>query len=155
MDRSVKKSQPLAYVAWKKGGSYSGVPVERVTRVIIEAGAQYVGLNLPKPWREIAKKRRKRKKRGRGQRVCAPCAQRTFLSLLSLLRNRPPLFPFLSFFSIKIKRRFFLLSIFGEEWGAIFIHPCPHPKKEEREKNCNFRVYRIRKKRLLEVWFRI
>lgn len=154
MDRSVKKSQPLAYVAWKKGGSYSGVPVERVTRVIIEAGAQYVGLNLPKPWREIAKKRRKRK-RGEGAACVRPLRTKNF-PFAPLAPSKPTTpSPFLSFFSIKIKRRFFLLSIFGEEWGAIFIHPCPHPKKEEREKNCNFRVYRIRKKRLLEVWFRI
>ena len=31
------------------------MPVERMTRVTSEVGAQYVGLNLPKPWQEIAK----------------------------------------------------------------------------------------------------
>lgn len=50
----LKKSNPCLR-SFEKDGSYTEVPVERMTRVTSEVGAQYVGLNLPKPWQEIAK----------------------------------------------------------------------------------------------------
>lgn len=66
--------------------------------------------------------------------MCAPCAQRTFLSLLSLLRNRPPHPLFFPFSRLKLKEGFFFYQFSARNEVQFLFIPAPiqRRKKERR-----------------------